>query len=59
MKHTPETVVLVNCGCNEIQTIARGVRAEHIYTMVMPYTVSAERVIYSLQSQYSPRRICL
>ena len=45
MKHTPETVVLVNCGCNEIQTIARGVRAEHIYTMVMPYTVSAERVM--------------
>ena len=45
MKHTPETVVLVNCGCNEIQTIARGVRAEHIYTMVMPYTVSVERVM--------------
>lgn len=44
MKHTPETVVLVNCGCNDIQTIARAVRAEHIYTMVMPYTVTVDRV---------------
>ena len=45
MKHTPETVVLVNCGCEEIQTVARGVRAEHIYSMVMPYTVSVERIL--------------
>ena len=44
MKKTPETVVLVNCGCNDIQTIARAVRAEHIYTLVMPYTVTADRV---------------
>ena len=52
MKHTPETVVLVNCGCNDIQQIARAVRAGHIYTMVMPYTVSPERI-----AEESPRAV--
>ena len=45
MKTTPETVVLVNCGCTDIQKLARAVRARHVYTMVMPYTVPVERVL--------------
>ena len=45
MKQTPETVVLVNFGCEEIQKFARAIRDRHIYTMVMPYTVPAERVM--------------
>ena len=49
MKQTPETVVLLNFGCTDIQKFARAIRDKHIYTMVMPYTVSAERV-----SQESP-----
>ena len=38
MKVTPETVVLVNCDCAEIQKIARAVRSAKVYTMVMPCT---------------------
>ena len=45
MKQTPETVVLLNFGCEEIQKFARAIRDRHIYTMVMPYTVPAERVM--------------
>ena len=45
MKHTPETIVLVNFGCEDIQKFARSIRDRHIYTMVMPYTVPAERVM--------------
>ena len=45
MKTTPETVVLVNCGCADIQKLARAVRARHVYTMVMPYTAPVERVL--------------
>jgi GMP synthase (glutamine-hydrolysing) len=45
MKTTPETVVLVNCGCTDIQKLARAVRARHVYTMVMPCTASAERIL--------------
>ena len=45
MKQTPETIVLVNFGCEDIQKFARPIRDRHIYTMVMPYTVPAERVM--------------
>ena len=45
MKQTPETVVLLNFGCTDIQKFARAIRDKHIYTMVMPYTVTAERVM--------------
>ncbi len=44
MKRTPETVILLNCGCENIQKIARAVRDRHIYTMVMPYSVPIERL---------------
>ena len=44
MKVTPETVVLINCGCEGIQKLARAVRAQKVYTMVIPYSASAERV---------------
>ena len=45
MKQTPETIVLVNFGCEDIQKFARSIRDRHIYTMVMPSTVPAERVM--------------
>ncbi len=45
MKQTPETVVLLNFVCDDIQKIARSIRDRHIYTMVMPYTVSTERLM--------------
>ena len=45
MKKTKETVVLIDCGYGDIQKFARGIRSQHIYTMVMPYSVSAERVM--------------
>ena len=45
MKHTPETIVLLNFGCEDIQKIARGIRAKNIYTMCMPYTVGNERLL--------------
>ena len=45
MKVTPETVVLVNCDCAEIQKIARAVRSAKVYTMVMPCTVPVERLL--------------
>jgi GMP synthase (glutamine-hydrolysing) len=45
MKQTPETVVLLNFGCRDIQQLARAIRDQHIYTMVMPYTVSCERLL--------------
>lgn len=44
MKQTPETIVMLNFVCDDIQKIARAVRDKNIYTMVMPYTVTAERV---------------
>ena len=44
MKVTPETVVLINCGCEGIQKLARAVRAKKVYTMVIPYSASVERV---------------
>ena len=45
MKRTKETIVLINCGCAGVQKFARAIRSHHIYTMVMPYTVTAERVM--------------
>ena len=45
MKKTKETIVLINCGCAGVQKFARAIRSHHIYTMVMPYTVTAERVM--------------
>jgi GMP synthase (glutamine-hydrolysing) len=45
MKKTPETVILLNFGCSDIQKLARLIRDRHIYTMVMPYTVSQERLL--------------
>ncbi len=44
MKQTPETIVMLNFVCDDIQKIARAVRDKNIYTMVMPYTVTADRV---------------
>ena len=44
MKVTPETVVLINCGCEGIQKLARAVRAQKVYTMVIPYSASVDRV---------------
>ena len=44
MKLTPETVVLINFGRNDIQKLARGIRDRGIYTMVMPYTTPLERL---------------
>lgn len=44
MKQTPETVVLVNYGYEDIQKLARSIRDNGIYTMVMPYTVPMERI---------------
>ena len=44
MKKTLETVVLLNFGYSDIQKFARAIRDRNIYTMVMPYTVSADRV---------------
>jgi len=45
MKKTPETVILLNFGCRDIQKLARLIRDRHIYTMVMPYTVNPERLL--------------
>ena len=45
MKRVKETIILLNFGCEDIQKIARAVRDNNIYTMVMPYTVSADRVL--------------
>ena len=45
VKKTPQTVVLLNFGCQDIQKYARAIRAEHIYTMVMPWTVPVERLM--------------
>ena len=45
MKVTPETVVLLNFGCTSIQKIARAVRDQGIYTMVMPYSTPTERLL--------------
>ncbi len=45
VKQTPETVILLNFGCKDIQKFARAIRAEHIYTMVMPWTTPVARVM--------------
>ena len=45
MKQTPETIVLLNFVCEDIQKAARLVRDSGIYTMVMPYTTPVERVM--------------
>lgn len=45
MKQTPETIILLNFGCADVQRLARGIRSEGIYTMVMPYTVSGDRIM--------------
>jgi len=45
MKTTPETVVLVNCACADIQKLARKVRDRHVYTMVMPVLTPLERLM--------------
>lgn len=45
MKQTPETIILLNFVCEDIQKVARAVRDRNIYTMVMPYTVPVERVM--------------
>jgi len=44
MKHTPETVVLLDFGCSVSQKLARGIRDNQIYTMVMPRTVPVNRL---------------
>ncbi len=44
MKTTPQTVVLLNYGCKNIQKLARQIRDNRIYTMVMPKTVAAARI---------------
>ncbi len=45
MKKTPETVVLINCGCEAVQKFARAIRDRNIYTMVMPYSVPLDRLL--------------
>lgn len=45
MKHTPETVILLDFGCSVSQKLARGIRDNAIYTMVMPRTVPTERLL--------------
>ena len=45
MKHTPETVVLLDFGCSVSQKLARGIRDNNIYTMVMPRTVPVNRLL--------------
>ena len=45
MKQTPETIVLLNFGCKDIQKFARAIRDRHIYTMVMPWTVPVDRLL--------------
>ena len=45
IKKTPETVILLNFGCKDIQKHARAIRSEHIYTMVMPWTTPVQRVM--------------
>ena len=45
MKQTPETVILIDCGYDGIQKLARAVRDKQIYTMVIPCTAPAERVL--------------
>ena len=45
MKQTPETVILIDCGYDGIQKLARAVRDKQIYTMVIPCTAPAERVM--------------
>ncbi len=44
IKQTPETVILLDFGCKDIQKFARAIRDQHIYTMVMPYTTPEARV---------------
>jgi GMP synthase (glutamine-hydrolysing) len=44
MKQTPESIILVDFTCKDIQLLARGIRHEGIYTMVMPSTVKLERI---------------
>lgn len=45
IKKTPESVVLVNFGCKDIQVLARAIRAQHIYTLVVPWTTPDARVM--------------
>ena len=45
IKKTAQTVILLNFGCRDIQKFARAIRAEHIYTMVMPWTTPVSRVM--------------
>ena len=45
MRQTPETVVLVDCGCSFVQKIARAVRDKNIYTMVIPGGAPVDRVL--------------
>ena len=45
MRQTPETIVLVNCGCTEIQKFARAIRSRNIYTMVIPASAPVERIL--------------
>ena len=45
MKQTPETVILIDCGYDGIQKLARAVRDKQIYTMVIPCTAPVERVM--------------
>ena len=45
IKQTPQTVILINGGCKDIQNYARAIRAGHIYTMVMPYTTPDARIM--------------
>lgn len=45
MKKTPECVILLNYADSEIQELARFLRSKHIYCLVMPSTVSLERVL--------------
>ena len=66
MKQTPETIILLNFVCEDIQKAARLIRDSGIYTMVMPYTTPVERVMQEkpvglivCADRGVPARLCL
>ena len=55
MKNRSETIILLDCGWEDIQTFARLLRRSHMYCLVMPSTVSRERL---LQEQPAGLIVC-